>query len=669
MPNKLLTGLLMIGATTAAFAQPDRVHDSRTEYSFGNQALALIMGHDGLLQQVASDGEAYQGNVREIGPLFRVLLLENVYGLDAPKRRELSLRPVAMGDGRITLAPEKEPLPRFTFRTIDKGSYFVLELLSMQNPDGEHALQLIMTRIPPLRERGIEWLPLDSVTKKTYRRHGHIRFFGVLQRSKKNPLGSIAMWASGREHDETLYKIWTTEDIPHPKVEGEWTIERARDWIAEYIRVVAQGNNNQMIIGPRTPEDLAPLVDIGAKFGMGKIYMHLNTWSGRYWPTDKDNLVVNPTIFPAGVQDMAAFAKDLQDNDLRLTYRTVSYALTPRHRDYLAKGHIDPRLASWWQGTVAAPANAAASEITVAQGDTHLTRYDPNRRWTDIFDMRCMQIGNELVLFSGQTSNGDGTWTLHNCKRGFGRTDPQSHQAGEIAKGLYRIYGNAFGPDPDSSMMTEMAQRFGEFHNTTNAGIVNFDAMEVQEMMYYYGDTAFTGEVYRHIDHPVHGSTSGPQLSWGYYEPMFHCVRDSKKSAGIPVPRGIPYAADMKIGLHQSHWSASSPYAYAWAIPANAAAGRNIDLTAQAGFHDVTMDMITRHGLVDHYATVFRQWTQWGFKLPAEIKQRIFASWRENGRYSLIDEIFRIEGEGETLAVVPFRMMKREGIDGSWTYH
>ena len=46
-----------------------------------------------------------------------------------------------------------------------------------------------------------------------------------------------------------------------------------------------------------------------------------------------------------------------------------------------------------------------------------------------------------------------------------------------------------------------------------HAGIVNFDAMEVQEMMYYYGDTKFTWEVYRHIDHPVSGSTSGPELT------------------------------------------------------------------------------------------------------------------------------------------------------------
>ena len=106
--------------------------------------------------------------------------------------------------------------------------------------------------------------------------------------------------------------------------------------------------------------------------------------------------------------------------------------------------------------------------------------------------------------------------------------------------------------------------------------------MEVQEMMYYYGDTKFTGEVYRHIDHPVSGSTSGPALTWGYYEPLFNSVRDSGVRSDVTIPKTIPAARDMKIGLHQSHWSASSPYAYVWAIPGSAAAGRGIDLSAQA---------------------------------------------------------------------------------------
>jgi len=668
----LITGMTIMTGTSSVWAVPDVAGDGSLPEaglacSFGNQQLRVFMTEEGLVNQVLVNGERVRAQYDKQGPLFSVTLLENVYGLDDGKRRTLSLHPVAMNKGVITLKPENENLPQFTFTTIDKGSYLVLKLLSMQNPKNEHVIQLTMSKV-----EGTDWIPLDSVTKKTYRRGNAPNFFGVLQRSKKLPLGSIAIWgnkSSGEEFDEMLYKIWTTEDIPHPKVDGEWTVERAKAWNAEYARDIQNGNKNTMIIGPRKPEDLRPLVDIAEKFGMKRIYMHLNTWGDRYWAKDKDNLDVNRKIFPDGTEDMVDFANYLHSKGMKLTFRTVSYALTPKHPEYLAKGNIDPRLASWWQGTLAEDIDPKATQITVAEGREHFTHYNANRRWADMFNMRCMQIGNELVTFDKYVNNGDGTWTLQNCKRGFARSEPESHKRGELAKGLYRIYGQAMAPDPDSTMMEEMAQRFGEFHNEVHAGIVNFDAMEVQEMMFYYGDTKFTGEVYRHIDHPLHGSTSGPALTWGYYEPLFHSVRNSEKKCDVEVPKTIPYCGDMKIGLHQSHWSASSPYAYVWAVPGNAAAGRTIDLSAQAGFHDVTMEDINKHGLVDHYAKVFKQWGKYGSKLPKDIKKRIFASFKPNGRYSFAEEIFRMEGEGETLSVVPFRVMKREGIDRDWSYH
>ncbi len=648
------------------------------EYSFGNERLTLTIGADGLLKNASSYGTNLSGDFSELGSLFRVELLENVYGLEDGTRRTLDLRPIAEDNGVITLVPETESLPQFTFTTIDKGAYFVLELTSMQNPTQEHAIELTMVDID-----GTYWLPLDSVTKKTTRRGNNPTFMGVLQRSPQNPLGSIAMWTPGEDWDDVLYQIWTTEDIPHPKVDGEWTIERAQEWIAEYISVIrgesanesaSQGNvgyHNQMIIGPKAPEDLQPLVDVATAFGMNYIYMHLNSWAGRYWPSDRDNWDVNLDVFSGGQQDMFNFADSLQSEGKRLTYRTLSYGLGLEHPEYLAKDNINTNLASWWQGTLAGDIDTSATEITVAQGNEHFTHYDADRRWSEIFNMKLMQIGNELVTFQSYVNNGDGTWTLHGCVRGIGRTEAVAHTGGEVAKGLYRIYGQALAPDPDSILLEEMAQRHAQFLNDTKAAEASFDGVEVHEMMYYYGDTKYTGEVYSRLDHPVLGSTSGAQLTWGFYETLFNAVRDVDNTGGLEIPIGIPYAADMKIGLHQSHWNASSPYAYAWAIPANAAAGNAIQLSGQDGFQNVTMEMINNHGLVDHYAQVCNQWSRWGSDLPTEIKERIFSSWRAlpGQRYSLVDETFRFEGEEDNLYIVPFRMlMQTNGLDKTWTY-
>jgi len=643
---------------TALFCTPLFAKD----FSFGNERLTLIMGEKGLMKNVLANGERIRGNWSRKGAFFTVKLLENVYGLADGKRRQVALRPISVENGLIKLAPENEPLPQFTFKTIDKGSYFVLKLISMKNPKNEHAIELNM------KTCGYDWLPLDSVTKKTSRRGGCPSFFGLLQRSKKNPLGSIAMTKRGEDWDDVLYKIWTTEDVPHPKVDGEWTVERAKQWVDEYIRIICKGYKNEMYIGPRKPEDLKQLVDVAEKFGMNRTYMHLNSWGGRYWARDRDNFDVNRKIFPQGADDMVNFANYLESKDMRLSYRTISYALGGQHPEYLAKDNVDSRLASWWQGTLAENIDADAKQIKVAEGRKHLTRYDSNRRWKEIFNMKLMAIGNEIVEFKEYVDNGDGTWTLKGCKRGFGRTEPTTHKRGEVAKGLYRIYGQGFAPDPDSSMMVEMAKRFADFHNKTKALLANFDALEVHEMMYYYGDTKFMGEVYRHLDHPVAGLTSGPNMTWGYYEPLFNSVSNSKKVSGSELQRhGVPKHPDMKIGLHQSHWNASSPYAYVWAIPGTAIAGKGISVTAQAGFHDVTMEMIEKNGLIDHYAKECKKWNDIGPKLPIEIKKRIYSSHR-NAKQG-VDEIFRFKGEDDNLCVEPFRMLKRvSGIDRGWSY-
>ena len=196
------------------------IHLEADTVRIGNADLTLNISKDGTLSSITSLGNPVKDNPRALGPLFRVELAENVFGLEGGSRRVLDLVPTNDQDGLLTLRPSGQQLPEFKITTIDKGSYFVLKLVSLRLPEGEHAIEFIMTN---LQSTTIDWLPLDSVTKKTKRRDGHVRFCGVEQRSEKNPLGSIAMWARrpDKDNDSVLYAIWTSEAIPHPKVDGE----------------------------------------------------------------------------------------------------------------------------------------------------------------------------------------------------------------------------------------------------------------------------------------------------------------------------------------------------------------------------------------------------------------------------------------------------------------
>jgi len=74
----------------------------------------------------------------------------------------------------------------------------------------------------------------------------------------KSFLGSIALWKSevGLAEDEVLYKVWANEEIPHPKVEEPWTVQRAKQWVGDYIKLVYQKYTIEVITGPRKAEGL-----------------------------------------------------------------------------------------------------------------------------------------------------------------------------------------------------------------------------------------------------------------------------------------------------------------------------------------------------------------------------------------------------------------------------
>jgi len=626
----------------------------------------IEFGNDNLTIPVAQDGTCQLARNRTTS-LFTVTLLENTYGLDAGKHRTLDLHPVSQQGDQFTLAPSKEKLPRFTFKTTDKGDYFTLRLVLMENPKDEHAVVLTMQWMP-----STNWMPLDAVTKKTNRLAFNPSFFGVMQRNKSNPLGAIALWKPSNEaqDDEVLYQVWASEGLPHPKVKGEWTVARAKQWVADWTNTFR--DHSIMYIGPRKPEDLKVLADEAAAWGLSGVYLHLNSWGDRYWPSDRDNFEVNTNLFPGGRKDMVAFGDYLASKGLGLTFRTVSYSLGGKHPKYLGT-KPDPRLARWWSGTLVKDADAEAKNLVVTPDKKEYTRYDPNRRWSEIFDRRCMQIGNELVQYESYTDNQDGTWTLKGCRRGLYATKPTSHKVGEQAIGLYRIYGIAFAPDPDSTLIGEMGKRFAEFHNDVKAKSCNFDALEVHKTATMYGTDKFMGAVYSHLDHPVWSDTSGGNQYWGFIEKHFHSAR---KELGLHRPPRIPHEPSLVMGLHTSHWSASSPYAYCYAMVPNVVAGLNERVVyEQAGFRDVTTELLQKHGLIKHYRKAMQQWRQHSKRLPEPLRKRILASWRKDPfavRYPLIDEIFRLQGEGkdgeENLQVVPFQVMKRKTGDRSWSY-
>ena len=62
-------------------------------------------------------------------------------------------------------------------------------------------------------------------------------FRGLLKRSPTTNLDAAALRYSetAAADDRTLYRIRVEEGLPHPKVDGEWTVPRAQRWVKDCI--------------------------------------------------------------------------------------------------------------------------------------------------------------------------------------------------------------------------------------------------------------------------------------------------------------------------------------------------------------------------------------------------------------------------------------------------
>ena len=147
--------------------------------------------------------------------------------------------------------------------------------------------------------------------------------------------------------DEALLHLWVDGCLPQPKVEGEWTLERARAWLEDWqSRFVDQST---MIVQPKTPDELWALCQQAIALGMRRIYLHTDVWRGEYWPYERSFLHINREIFPNGEADLTELADMLRDQGLGLAVHTVSCMVAGLDPDYTSDG-LDPRLADLGRG-------------------------------------------------------------------------------------------------------------------------------------------------------------------------------------------------------------------------------------------------------------------------------------------------------------------------------
>ena len=357
---------------------------------------------------------------------------------------------------------------------------------------------------------------LDYMTAVQNEPYGvRVHWNDLWHRVEGEPLGGVALFTRQDEadEDETLLHIWVQEELPHPKVEGDWTLDRARAWVAEWQKTFA--DRSQMILEGETIEELRAGLPWAEKAKIKEIYLFTQTWrTDNFWPGAHGNLHVNRKLFPRGEEDLRAFSDLVRSRGLRLNLHYVSGGIGLTDPTYVGI-KPDRRLAGWVRGTLAKTAGPADAELVFRP--TPGASYPPTL--PDFFHHNHVRIEDEIVHVGSFEPLADGTWLLHKCRRGQSGTRAASHAAGAEAQGLVVAYGQNYVPDNDSSLLDEMARNYAAFLNRCGISHSEYDGAEIHCYNGSWGYRKFATRVYENLDHPVtaHDSSGrAPRCNFEY---------------------------------------------------------------------------------------------------------------------------------------------------------
>lgn len=436
--------------------------------------------------------------------------------LEGPDHARNALRVVAVDEqGRLTArSADGRQEVRFRTRATDRALSLYLDAQTGVPSDGSASLHFELNGSDRMRVTELDYM--TRVQNEPYGVRAH--WDELWHQVPGDPRGGIALFTRTDEadEDETLLRLWVDEPLAHPRVDGAWTLERARTWLADWQQQFA--SRSQMIVEGETWDELRAALPWARRARIDEIYLFTQTWrTDNFWPGANGNLHVNRRIFPRGEPDLRAFSDELRAQGLRLNLHYVSGGIGCADPTYVG-AKPDPRLAGWVRGTLARSATSNEAELLFQPAAG--AAYPP--ALPHFFEHRDVRIGDEIVRAGSFEPGTDGTWLLKRCQRGRYRTAAAAHAAGTEAQGLVLAYEQNYVPDNDSTLLDEMASRYAEFLNRCGIAHAEYDGAEIHTYNGRWGYRKFATRVYQHLDHPVTAHDSSGGAPRAHYEYRFN---------------------------------------------------------------------------------------------------------------------------------------------------
>lgn len=572
----------------------------------------------------------------------------------------LPLTTLESKDNRLiaSAGPDK---PRVTFAVTTGQTHIGFRIVNVENvAPGDRPVLSFQANFDNV---GPEVVPFDYMTVSRGEWARKRSFMSVSwpylwSRGADDPLGGFAFFIprDDDDHNESLLHIWTEENLPHPKIAGEWTLDRARQWVKDWQETFAR--QDQLTICAKKPEDLDTLIDYAKKLDVNRLYLHTDTWRGAYWVYDRDPLHVNTDVFPRGEADLKVFLDKLGANGMDAMLHTICYGFGPAGSKYVGK-KTDKRLANWGRGTLEKP--------IVAMDTTILFRPDPGvsfpspdsyGHWWKFNDVL---VGDEIVRGTF-TDTDQPVWQLTGCQRGPHAT---THEAGTEAIGLLKAYDQNYYPSSMSTLCGETAREYADFFNRLGIRHHEYDGGECHNDV-PWGFSKWSMLVYQYTDHPMtSNSSSGLPNAWDLV------YRFKSGGRSLLERRGGGIAA---LTLDRGSRLATSPIENHFTLARGAAAdGLSFAIGKPEPMFGISPEMIQGHGLAGLLAEQFMTWRKVVGGLSPEQRKLIASSYYRDPTPNALDAthlvgktVYAARKPADSFEARPFSIMARGKEDVDW---
>ena len=569
-------------------------------------------------------------------------------------------------DGNLILTAEDKTRVTIAVNAGDRFISFRLE--NIENaPDGTQPVLNFRTSFQ--RGHFPEMVPLDYIVGTdgnagTVRLYAHATWPLYWKRGADDPKGGIAFFIrrNDEEHNEALLRIWTEDNLPHPKVEGEWTYERAKQWVQDWNKNA--DDTTHLVISAEKPEDLDPLIEYAKELKAKRVYLHTDTWRGEYMPKTIETLSVNTKVFPRGEADLKAFIDKLKANGIGAMMHTLGYGFGNEGSKYMGKGKkTDRRIATWGKGKLEKSISAKDTTI-LFRPDPGVTFPDPRKPqpwpkgYPAHFDPSEILIGDEIIRCNFNDTDKP-VWTLTHCNRS---ASAANHEAGIEVMGILKAYNQNYYPSSMTDLPEITAKEYADF----------FDRLGVQH-------------------HEFDGAECHNDVPWGFSKWAKFVYQNTKlpatsnTSSGLSNPWDLMYrfrknGADKILNKGSNHGSASGTAVMMLESPTRLATGpleNHYTLGVGAAnntpgyvfgkpepMFGIFPNVIHDHGLAELLAGQFATWREITSKLTPEMRKQILDGYAPDRKPPKIVHEARRAGDGFELQ--PFTILTRGAVNADW---